>query len=433
VTYTPVDVVEVRAWDRPVGAVTWDPGTRAYAFEYDPGWLADGQELSPLYLPRRPGVFSFPDLSEQTFYRLPPMLADALPDRFGNSLVDAWMAEQGVERTRITPLDRLAYSADRGMGALEFRPPARELTPDGTALQLAELVTAARAALRGDFESASKTAIHDLVRVGTSAGGARPKAVIAFNPITHEIRSGQLDAPDGFEHWIIKLDGVDGDPTRDVDPFTQGAGFGRVEFAYHLMATAAAIEMTECRLLPEGPRTHFLTRRSDRDAVLGRVHVQTLCGLAHLDFNQSGAHSYAQYFETIAALGLGADAREQAFRRVVFNVAAANRDDHTKNLSFLAPHGKDWALAPAYDVIHAHNPSGRWTDRHQMTVNGRRDDIGLSDLAALADRELVPHREDAIKEVLDAVFQWPQFAESAGVDARHIDRIREDLERCRPR
>jgi serine/threonine-protein kinase HipA len=433
VTYEPAPVVEVRAWGATVGAVAFDPGVGAYAFEYADEWRRGVRELSPFLMPNRPGPYVFPDLNPVTFQRLPPMLADALPDRFGNALVDAWMAEQGVPRSAITPLDRLAYAADRTMGALEFRPPARDQKAEITAIQLADLVTAARAAVTGNLHDAAADVLHELIEVGTSAGGARAKAVIAFNPDTWEVRSGQVETPPGFEHWLIKLDGVSGDPSRETDPFTAGAGYGRLEFAYSRMASAAGVEMAECRLFPEGPRAHFVTQRFDRGPGGERIHMQTLCGIAALDFNAAGAHSYAQYLDTILSLGLDTAAVEQGYRRVVFNVAAANCDDHTKNLAFLCTRDGEWALAPAYDVTHAHNPRGEWTSRHQMTVNGKREGISVADLHQLADRFGVPDYKGATRAVLAAVDRWREFADEAGVDADHTERVAADLADVRPR
>lgn len=432
-TYQPADLVEVLAWGRTVGAVAAVPDRDWYAFEFDPSWVDDGVELAPLHMPNRPGIYEFPALARLTFHRLPPMLADSLPDRFGNALVDAWLADQGIAPEQVTPLDRLAYMADRGMGALTFRPPLRAAPELPTALQLADLVTAARAAVRGDVATSETTleALRQLIRVGTSAGGARPKAVIAFNPETDQIRSGQLASPEGFQHWLVKLDGVGGDPTREVS-FAEGGGYGRIEYAYSLMAAAAGIDMSECRLLPEGPRTHFLTRRFDRGDDGSRTHVLTLCGLAHLDFNMPRTHSYSQYLHAVDALGLGAGAREQAFRRVVFNVAAVNRDDHTKNLAFvMAPDGS-WDLAPAYDLTYAHNPSGVWTSQHQMSVNGKFYGVTRADLREFGDRQLVPGFDDALADVLKAVARWPEFAESAGVPGTAIERVGADMAAHRP-
>lgn len=432
-SYEPVEVLEVVAWGETVGAVTLDPTSGAYAFEYTASWIDRGVELAPLHMPARPEVFVFPALNPATYYRLPPMLADALPDRFGNAVIDAWMAQRGIPADAITPLDRLAYTADRAMGALEFRPPAGGLVTDTTAIALADLVTAARRALSGELtdDPDAEAALEQLIAVGTSAGGARAKAVIAYNPDTHQIRSGQLDAPDGFEHWLVKLDGVGADPTRETR-LGEGSSYAIVEYAYHLMARAAGLDMTECRLLPEGPRTHFMTRRFDRTPNGERLHMLSLCGLAHLDFNYAGAHSYEQYLSVIDQLGLGAETREQAFRRIVFNVAAVNRDDHTKNLAFLCtPEGR-WTLAPAFDVTYAHNPAGAWTARHQMTVAGKGDSITRADLEQVGDRYAVPGYRHVIDEVLAAVDDWTTFAEDAGLDGARTAAIGADHARHRP-
>jgi serine/threonine-protein kinase HipA len=426
-TYTATDLIEVRAWGRTVGAVALDPVSGFYAFEYDPAWVESGAHLAPLEMPNQPGAFVFPDLSPDTFQRLPAMIADCLPDRFGNALVNAWMEEQGVTAGAVTPLDRLAYAADRSMGALEFRPPASQSSDGVTAVQLADLVTAARSAVVGDLDAAPEDALRELIQVGTSAGGARAKAVIAYNPDTGQIRTGQLEAPEGYEHWLLKLDGVGSDPSREGVAFAAGTGFGRIEFGYYLMASMAGVTMAESKLLPEGPRTHFMTRRFDRLPDGERIHLQSLCGLAGLDFNMAGAHSYSQYLGVIDHLGLDEDAREQAFRRIVFNVAAMNRDDHTKNLAFLLPENSAWALAPAFDVTHAHNPAGQWTGSHQMSIQGKRDAIDLEDLYRFGDKHRVPGYRSVVAEVLEAVRSWPDFAAEAGVDRPTAARIAADI------
>lgn len=433
-SYAPVDLIEVRAWNRAVGVVALDPGTGYYAFEYNNEWITKGQPLSPIHMPKQRGTFVFPQLTIQTYHRLPAMLSDALPDRFGNALVNAWMADNGIPTDRITPLDRLAYAADRSMGALTFRPPADRPQKDTTAIQLADLVTAARAMVSGEISASLEMheALRQLIQVGTSAGGARAKAVIAYNPATDQIRPGQLEAPEGFEHWLIKLDGVGSNLGGDYDPFTSSQGYGQVEYAYYLMAQAAGIEMSECKLLPEGSRVHFMSRRFDRTADGTRIHMQSLCALAHLDFNLLGTHSYNQYLDIVNQLDLGRDALEQAFRRMVFNVVAVNRDDHTKNVAFLLPEDGDWQLAPAFDLTHSHNPNGKWTHHHQMSVNGKFDKIQLEDLLAIGDHYLVSSYKDVISEVINSVDQWKNFAELAGVDAQTTRRIASDHELHRP-
>ena len=432
-TYSATTVLEVSAWGRRVGAVALNPRSGLYGFEYDDAWLDEEIELAPLHMPCRRGVFEFPELSATTYYGLPAMLADALPDRFGSALVTAWMSEQGISDSQITALDRLAYAGTRAMGALTFAPPAKVEEVEPSVVQVARLVSAARSALRGTLRDGSAHgALADLITVGSSAGGARAKAVIALNPSTDEMLSGQLTAPEGFEQWIIKLDGV-GDPaSASRDPLSDSRSYGRIEYAYYLMAKAAGIDMSESRLLYEGPRAHFLTRRFDRGTNNERLHSQTLCALAHLDYNLARTHSNSSYFLTARELGLGADAAREIFRRSLFNVASVNRDDHTKNASFLlADHGR-WQLSPAYDDTHSYWDAA-WTQTHQMSVNAKFTDISLDDFRAMGDRHEVPALNATMSEVIQAVEHWPDFAGEAGLDHATTERIAGDMKRFRPR
>jgi serine/threonine-protein kinase HipA len=433
VSYTSTDIIEVSAWGRLVGAVAMDPASGFYAFEYDDAWVERGAELSPMHLPRRRGVFIFPELPRETFYGLPAMVADALPDRFGNALVNAWMAEQGVDPASITPLDRLAYASDRAMGALTFRPPAGPSAHQVSAVQLADLVAAARAQISGRLDDGGDIhrALAELISVGSSAGGARAKAVLAYNPSTGQMLSGQFAAPAGYEQWLLKLDGV-GDPVGQNDPLVTSQEYCKVEYAYYLMATSAGIDMSESQLLREGPRTHFMTRRFDRGPHGERIHTQTLCALAHLDYNARRAHAYSSYFLTARALGLGPDAAREIFRRAVFNVMGVNRDDHAKNFSFLLPDGGAWQLAPAYDVTHS-NWGGSWTQNHQMSVNGRFVDVALDDLRVMGDRHEVPGVETVLRDVAAAIARWRDFALAAEVDEVATEKIAKDLIGLRPR
>jgi serine/threonine-protein kinase HipA len=422
--YTPVSIVEVRIWRKAVGAVALDPRLGYYAFEYQPAFVRSGIELAPLTMPLTAASepFVFADLPELTYRRLPGMLADALPDDFGNALIDAWMAREGVATSQITSLDRLAYMGKRGMGALEFKPAlGPKASKPSTAIELSALVESARRAVQGeiDTDAHAQAALAQIIQVGTSAGGTRAKAVVSWNPATGEIRAGQFDVQAGFEHWLIKFDGVGVDERLGVSQ-----DYGRIEYAYHLMARAAGITMSPCRLVEEHGRAHFMTKRFDRDGN-AKHHVQTLCGLAHLDYRQKATHDVSQLLLTIDRLGLGYDAKEEAFRRIAFNVIAANCDDHTKNVSFLLREGGAWELAPAYDVTSAYNPKGEWTYQHLMSVNGKFAAISRDDLLAVADRFGVGTAPEVLQQVNEAVASWPDFARQANVSGLEVTRIKE--------
>ena len=409
-----VDFARIMLWDRQVGVVSWDADRRVASFEYEPAFVRSGLEVSPVHMPLSVGrVYSFPQLGEETFKGLPGMLADSLPDNFGNALIDGWLARQGRTPDSCNPIERLLYQGKRSMGALEFSPAERIGSNASVKIELDSLVEAARRALTdkeqlhtdmGDAE-----ALQQILKVGTSAGGARAKAVVAYNEHTGEVRSGQLNAPKGFTHWLIKLDGVTnselGDPMH----------YGRIEYAYYRMATACGIEMTECRLLEENGRAHFMTKRFDRTAGGEKLHAQTLCGLVHFDFNLPGAYSYEQLFQTMRLLRLPYADAEQAFRRMVFNIVARNQDDHTKNISFLMNRDGAWSLSPAYDVAYSYNPAGRFTAVHQMSVNGKRDGFTKDDLLQVARSINVKKPDTVIGEVVAAVDQWRVVADECGV------------------
>jgi serine/threonine-protein kinase HipA len=424
-----VSVIEVRIWGTLVGAVALDPKLAYYAFEYDPAWRREGIGLAPLMMPVDQGqtTFIFPNLPEPTFHRLPGMLADALPDDFGNALIDAWMAEQGIVKSAVTPLDRLAYMGKRGVGALEFKPSRGSHTESAAPLEMKALVEAARKALEGDLskDDLAEAALNNIIHVGTSAGGARAKAVVAWNPRTNVIRSGQFDAAEGFEHWILKFDGVG--KYEDLGP---GGPYGRIEYAYYLMAQEAGIDMYPCRLLEENDRAHFMTRRFDRDVVQGgtiKHHLQTLCAMDHLDFKQRATHAYAQLFMLVAQLKLGDAALDQSFRRMAFNVMARNCDDHTKNFAFRLKQGGKWELAPAYDMTHAYNPRGEWTYQHLMSVNRKFKDITRQDCLVEADRFGVSRPNETLDAVREAVQKWQQFAKRAGLSASAAETVSKDF------
>jgi serine/threonine-protein kinase HipA len=416
-----VEVAEVRLWGEQAGAVAWLENQQYAVFEYAPAFLATGLDISPLHMSvaearRTDGQFSFPALDRKTYLGLPGLLADSLPDKYGNVLIDAWLARQGRDPAGFSPIERLCYTGTRGMGALEFKPGLAPRAERSVPVEVARLVALAQDVLKerkglavslSGAEYESTEALGDILRVGTSAGGARAKAVIAMNE-NGDVRSGQVAAPPEYDYWILKFDGVE-----DLE-LGQPEEYGRVEYAYYHMAREAGIAMTECRLLEENGRAHFLTRRFDRPGN-DKLHLQTLCGIAHFDFNQAGAYGYEQAFQVMRQLRLSkADALEQ-FRRMVFNVVARNLDDHTKNISFLMDKRGKWHLSPAYDVTYAHNPAGLWTNRHQMTINGKRQNISRDDLITVAKSIGLRRPEEVIESVVAAVADWPRFAREAGV------------------
>jgi serine/threonine-protein kinase HipA len=412
-----LNVVEVRIWEQSVGAVAPLQGRPGfYEFQYTPAFQNSGPELSPLRMPLKAKQrFSFPGLAQDTFHGLPGLLADALPDKFGNALIDEYLSRHGTPTEEITTLQRLVYVGRRAMGALEFEPAIAETrSPAVTVpLDMAHLVEDARHALRGELAKIAQ----EILDVGSSAGGARAKAVIGWNPQTNEVVSGQFDLPHGYEHWLLKFDvGSDG-------VLGNSAGFGRIEYAHYLMALEAGIEMSECRLLEEGGRAHFMTKRFDRREN-EKMHVQSLCGLMHLDFNTPYVHSYEQYLRAVLELKLDAPALEQAWLRCVFNVAAVNCDDHTKNFAFMLDQVGKWDIAPAYDTCFSHNPAaGKWTRQHQMLIGGKAWDITDADLITLADTFDIRKPKELLERVAGVVARWPEFARHTGVPPAEINRI----------
>lgn len=420
-TYKPVDVVNVYLWGKHIGAVALDPTWGFYVFEYTPAFAALGVEPAPLQMPvGQVGTFMFTDLPEITFKRLPAMLADTLPDDFGNALIDRYMADKGMDKSKVTALDRLAYMGNRAIGALEYKPTRSPPRRKPSAIVLSELVTQARQAVEGTIEddTHANAALRSILDVGTSAGGARAKAVIAWNAATEEIRAGQLDAPDGFEHWLLKFDGMGSD-----NELGSGTDYGRIEYAYYLMADKAGIDMTPCRLLEENGRAHFMTKRFDRASGNTRHHMQTLCAMNHLDYKKKGTNSYEQLFVTMDQLALPYEQKEEAYRRMVFNVVGKNCDDHTKNISFRLRQGQPWELAPAYDLSFAHNPKGEWTHQHLMSINGRFKDFHRSDLLELANRFGIGSARVVIDQVVNSIALWQTFAVQAGVAKNVADHI----------
>jgi serine/threonine-protein kinase HipA len=420
----------VRLWGRTIGAASWDADRQIAHFEYEPAFVSSGIEVAPVAMPLSNRVHAFPALPRESFHGLPGLLADSLPDDFGNALIDAWLVREGRTPEGFNPVERLCYTGKRGMGALEYAPAtgpatsASERIDIGALVKLAGEVLGRRDRWRGSLDSPERTAsLEDILRVGTSAGGARAKAVIAWNAETNEVRSGQVKAGIGFTYWLLKFDGVSGNRDKELeDP----SGYGLIEYAYHEMARAAGIRMEPCRLLVENGRSHFMTRRFDRTETGGKLHMQTLGALTHFDYRKPGAYSYEQALATISRLGLGKDGLEEQFRRMAFNVIARNQDDHVKNVAFLMDRSGSWSLSPAYDVTYSFNPDGAWTGTHQMALNGRRDGFTLQDFRACAKRVSMKRgrAEDIVGEVRTAVLDWPEFAAEAGVPDMVAEQIR---------
>jgi len=423
------DTARVILWGSDIGAVTWLPDRGLGVFQYTPEFAQSGIEVAPMMMPLSDTPYEFPSLSRETFKGLPGMLADSLPDKFGNTLINAWLSSRSREPGSFTPVERLCYTGTRGMGALEFRPLINEAPRTSRRVEIDALVALAnrvlddRVALEGKLTGEDDThAIEDILRVGTSAGGARAKAVLAWNPDTGEFRSGQAPAAEGFSQWLMKFDGVHGNRDRELaDP----QGFGRIEYAYHLMARAAGIEMEDCRLHEEGGRAHFMTRRFDRTPRGGKLHMQSLGALMHYDFNVAGAYAYEQALQTIKRLGLPMHDIEQQVRRTLFNVLARNQDDHVKNIAFLMNRKGAWRLSPAFDVAYSYNPSGAWTSQHQMSVNGKRDGFDLDDLITFAGVGGIKKTKakSILEEISAALGDWRTHANKAGLPETDMTRI----------
>ncbi|MGJ8676906.1 MAG: type II toxin-antitoxin system HipA family toxin [Akkermansiaceae bacterium] len=424
-------IAEIKLWGISIGVASLDD-RGVCAFEYEKAFQKSRIEVAPITMPLSSEVYQFPTLSRDTFYGMPGLLADSLPDKFGNALIDAWLATQGRTPASFNSIERLCYTGTRGMGALEFAPSTRPVQKKSEALQISQLVELASSVLSNRNELQTELnldgaapdqdaqALAEILQVGTSAGGARAKAVIAWNPSTHEVRSGQISTEEdvsGFEHWLLKFDGVTSNKDKEL---ADAKGYTVREYAYSKMAVAAGIEMMPCQILEEHDRQHFLTKRFDRADDGSKIHMQSLCAMAHYDFNMAGYHSYEQCFLIMHQLGLSMAETEQQFRRMAFNIVARNQDDHVKNIAFLMDKKGQWKLSPAYDITFSYNPTGRWTSSHQMSMNGKTDDFTLEDFELCAKTALMKRgrAKTILEEVTETVSQWTTFAQEAGVQSQ---------------
>lgn len=417
-------------WGTTVGAVTWVESREIGIFQYMPDFVRSGIELAPLKMPLSEGPYEFPSLAKDTFKGLPGMLADSLPDKYGNAIIDAWLASQGRRLESFNPVERLCYVGSRGMGALEFEPAQTGPSRSASSVDISSLVELANNILneRGNLEGAfsgidDQEAIENILKVGTSAGGARAKAIIAWNQSTNEFFSGQLPQTEGFEHWLIKFDGV---ANNQGEQLSVTNGYGKIEYAYHLMALDCGIEMAQCHLHHEGGRSHFMTKRFDRSSNGDKVHMQTLGAMGHLDYNQPNSHSYEQAIQIIRELDPDRRDIEQQVIRAFFNVVGRNCDDHVKNIAFLMDRGGRWRLSPAYDIAYAWNPTGAWTKNHQMSINGKRKRISRDDLFTLAKLAGIKNNKakNFLETIIKVVKNWHEYADRAGVDdsvANHVE------------
>jgi len=412
----------VKIWGETVGAVAWNAESGLASFEYDPKFINTKTDLAPLKMPiinSMKRIFSFPELRDiKTFKGLPGLLADVLPDDYGNQLINSWLAQNGRPENSMNPVELLCFIGTRGMGALEFEPSQLKTTKRAFDIEVDNLIRISQKMLskRDRFETNlsedEQQAMLDILKIGTSAGGARPKAIIAFNEKTGQVKSGQTSAPKGFEHWLLKLDTV-----SDVQ-FGESTGFGRIEMAYYLMAKACEIDMMECRLLEEKGRAHFMTKRFDRECGEQKHHIQTLCAMQHYDFSQITGFSYEQLFQTMRLLRLPYPDAEQIYRRMVFNVIARNCDDHTKNFAFRLKKDGNWELAPAYDICFAYRPGSDWVSQHNLSINGKRKDITKADLLQIAKSMNIKKAEAIIQKISDTVTNWHEYAAIAKVDTK---------------
>lgn len=430
-----MEVAEVKIWGKLAGAVAWDKENGFAIFEYDPKFKQLAWDVAPLKMSifDNRNSFSFPELRKDTnseydtFKGLPGFLADALPDKYGNQLINLWLAQQGRPQDSMNPVEMLCFIGTRGMGALEFEPAVLKESKRSFSIEMDSLVSTAqkllgqREVFATNLSKDEEQAVLEILKIGTSAGGARPKAVIAWNEKTGEVKSGQTKAPKGFEHWLIKLDGV-----SDVQ-LGSSHGYGRVEMAYYTMATACGIEMMPSRLFEENGRAHFMTKRFDRDGGEVKHHVQTLCAMKHFDFNQVNSFSYEQLFQCMRELKLSYADAEQMFRRMVFNVIARNCDDHTKNFSFLLKRGGEWELAPAYDLCHAYRPGSAWVSQHALSINGKRKEITKADLLVIGESIRCKKASEIVDEINDTVNQWKKFADDVELKPRLRDEIAKTL------
>ena len=420
-----IQTAYVNIWNQRVGAVAWDEQNGTASFEYAPEFVQTGLELSPIIMPAEASrIYRFIDhRNTSTFKGLPGLLADVLPDKYGNTLINQWLVKNNRPANSINPVETLCFIGQRAMGALEFEPAIPEDKGQSIRLEMNELIDITSKILSGrqefltNLQPEQEKSLQTILKIGTSAGGARAKALIAFNKETQEIRSGQANVPRGFEHYLIKFDGI------EDEQFGTSKGYGRVEMAYYKMAVDAGIEMMESELLVENGRAHFMTKRFDRLNGANKVHVQSFCALRHYDFNDISLYAYEDLFETMRLLVLPYPQAEQLYRRMVFNVIAKNCDDHTKNFAFTMDQSGEWSLSPAFDVCYAYRPSSSWVSQHCLSVNGKRKNIEKADLLEVARKMNIKNANEIIDQIDQVISRWKHYANDQKVDPELRDTI----------
>lgn len=419
-------IIKVNIWDILAGAVYWDKQRNVGVFEYDKSFIEKNIDISPLLMPLREGVlYQFPDLNFDTFNGLPPTIADSLPDDFGNIIMNTWLSKKGITINDLIPTERLSYIGKRGMGALEYEPVLDNISDYKSEININELVEIANKVLlskrNDEYSSLDEKSLLKILQIGTSAGGARAKAILAYDEKNNVYKPGDIIHGEGHSYWILKMDGISNKILGDPQ------GYGKIEYAYYKMAVDSGIEMTESRLLHENNLSHFITKRFDRVTKGEKIHKQTLGGLAGMDYKQSNMYSYEQVFTVLRRMQLQYKNIEQQYKRMVFNVVARNQDDHVKNISLLMNKQGKWVLSPAYDISYSHNPSGIWTNNHQLSINGKRDNFTIADFLKIGKENNIRKRNDIINQIIDTVSNWKKYAKEAGVEKENVLKIEKGL------
>ena len=424
------NTAEVILWGTRIGIIHQDISKAYTSFEYDENFVNSGIELSPLRMPLSKNIYEFPTLLGDPFYGMPGLVADSLPDRFGNAVIEQWLTSLGKSLSDFTAIDRLCYTGKRGMGALEYVPASTDIKDIDENINVREMVKFASDILSNrdniSLKANDSLTYSQLVQVGSSAGGARAKALIAWNEATNEIRSGQMQLGAGYDYWLMKFDNVSKNGDHGLEDKPE---YTLIEYAYYLMARACGITMNECRIYNSEGDSHFMTKRFDRENGK-KLHMQSLGALAHISYQEPGVCGYELAAMYMKEIGLSYKEIEQFYRRMVFNCLAVNQDDHVKNISFIMDRSGKWMLSPAYDITFSYNPSNKWLRAHQMNINGKTTKIELFDLLEAGAKMGIKERrcKDIINEIGIKVSGFKSFAEQVGIKEKTYNYINSVIE-----